>query len=138
MRKSARRPRAILIASQVVAIFQYRAVLRSSSKVSRMFGVSEKTIRDIWVGRTWKAETQHLDTLLPLEMHHANQARALDSAEEARWPLTASMRAGFQDKDSLDFGAHALLSIESDRSSPNQSIDDLLFDWEQAGSNWRL
>jgi hypothetical protein len=93
-----------------------------------MFGVSEKTIRDIWVGRTWKAETRHLDPFRLVEVHHA----------EARRPLTESLNAGFQDKGSLDFAVFALVGIESDWPSPNQSIDDLLFDWEQAGSISRM
>jgi hypothetical protein len=178
MHKSAGRPRAVLTAPQVVAIFQYRAFLRSSSKVSRMYGVSEKTIRDIWMGRTWKAATRHLDPLRPLEVQHADRAhgvgtshdnareshptRAKVSAEEAGWPFTESSEAGSQEKNSLDPGYHALSGIEqvrlstkpknvdllhawkqagnqawqhmeSDWPSPNQSIDDLLFDWEQAG-----
>jgi hypothetical protein len=181
MHNPAHRPRAVLTASQVVAIFQYKAVMRSSSKVSRIFGVSEKTIRDIWMGRTWKAETRHLDPLRPLEEQHANRAHGkgppqdkaresnparrrdqlLVSAEEAGWPFTESLKAGSQDKDSLDFrenaplginsvsasqsidglecsweqaGDHALLLINPDWPSPSQSIDDLLFDWEQAAS----
>ncbi len=122
-----------------------------------MFGVSEKTIRDIWVGRTWKAETQHLDPLLPLEMQHADQAhvqgplqakdresyltstRASDqrlvSVEEARWPLTESLNAGSQDKDNLDLGDHTLLGIESDWPSAKQSIGNLRIAWEQAGDH---
>jgi hypothetical protein len=78
-----------------------------------MYGVSEKTTRDIWMGRTWKAETRHVDPLLPLEVRHADRAydleptqgktrechpaRAKDqpmvSNEDAGWPLTESLKA---------------------------------------------
>ncbi len=30
--------------------------------IARTYGVSEKTVRDIWKGRTWSKETWHLDT----------------------------------------------------------------------------
>eukprot|EP00292_Cryptomonas_paramecium_P008245 CAMPEP_0113679248 /NCGR_PEP_ID=MMETSP0038_2-20120614/10495_1 /TAXON_ID=2898 /ORGANISM="Cryptomonas paramecium" /LENGTH=279 /DNA_ID=CAMNT_0000597171 /DNA_START=57 /DNA_END=893 /DNA_ORIENTATION=- /assembly_acc=CAM_ASM_000170 len=33
----------------------------TASSVSRMYGVSEKAIRDIWSGRTWQKETRHED-----------------------------------------------------------------------------
>jgi hypothetical protein len=149
MHKPAHRPRAVLTASQVVAIFQSRAVMRSSSKVSRMYGVSEKTIRDIWVGRTWKAETRHLDPLRPLEVQHGQgptQGKARDrhstrvrdrllvSAEEAGWHLTESLNAGSH-KNSLDFREHAALVIESAWPSASQSIDGLTLALEQAGNH---
>ena len=63
--------RAILTAEQAILIFQIMQShggiqsiqsgrLRPSA-VARAFGVSEKTVRDIWKGRTWLRETMHLD-----------------------------------------------------------------------------
>jgi hypothetical protein len=128
--------------------------MRSSSKVSRMYGVSEKTIRDIWVGRTWKAETRHLDPLRPLEVQHADRAhgqvptqdKAREShatrirdrlsvlAEEVGWPLTENVNAGSQDKNSLDFRENTPIGIESVRLSTSQDFDGLVISWEQAGN----
>ena len=60
--------RAILTAEQAIDIFKIKisgpAAIRqqlSPSKVARAFGVNEKTVRDIWKGRTWFRETMHLD-----------------------------------------------------------------------------
>ena len=66
--KAVPKPRAILTREQVIEIFEFRpssVFHRSSSNVALKYGVSEKTIRDIWNGRTWHSETQHMDTLRP-------------------------------------------------------------------------
>ncbi len=58
--------RRVLNLQQALQIFEIKRSKQSSGKygrqsaagVSRSFGVSEKTVRDIWVGRTWE---MHLD-----------------------------------------------------------------------------
>jgi hypothetical protein len=54
--------RAKLSVEQVISIYQIKHTLHPASKVGLFFGVSEKTVRDIWRGRTWTNETWHLDT----------------------------------------------------------------------------
>ena len=64
------KPRAVLSKQQAVDIFRIAGVLRpdgtrgtkpTASSVAKQYGVSEKTIRDIWRGRTWYEETLPLD-----------------------------------------------------------------------------
>ena len=55
------KPQARLTATEAVEIFRCKEANRSSTAVSKIYGVNEKTIRDIWRGRTWSKETQHLD-----------------------------------------------------------------------------
>jgi hypothetical protein len=55
------KPRARLTEAQVVTIFQAKASSPSAASVATVFGVCEKAVRDIWTGRTWSRETQHLD-----------------------------------------------------------------------------
>ena len=62
------RPRAVLSKSEVIDIFNARLTLKSATTVARFYGVSEKAIRDIWTGRTWAAETWHLDMSRPLKV----------------------------------------------------------------------
>jgi hypothetical protein len=58
--------RRILTGEQAQVIFglkpdvnsQYR---KTAETLSRIYGVSAKTVRDIWLGRTWYRETYHLD-----------------------------------------------------------------------------
>jgi hypothetical protein len=61
--------RTVLTLQQALHIFQIKQSnppsqecgRRSAAAVARSFGVSEKTIRDIWIGRTWVREMMHLD-----------------------------------------------------------------------------
>jgi hypothetical protein len=56
------KPQARLTETEAIEIFKSRGPNQSASSVCRRFGVSEKTVRDIWKGRTWAKETWHLDT----------------------------------------------------------------------------
>ena len=68
--RGAHRPRAVLTATQAMQIYLYRpgaceplpdAVLRGDSRmVGVRFGVSPKTVRDIWARRSWAEETRPL------------------------------------------------------------------------------
>ena len=58
------KPQAVLTKQSVLEIFKL-SINKSSEKlnassVAREYGVNEKTIRDIWKGRTWNEETQPL------------------------------------------------------------------------------
>lgn len=60
--------RAVLSEEQAVQIFMIRIANSQSlaesihpEQVAIWFGISEKTVRDIWKGRTWRRETMHLD-----------------------------------------------------------------------------
>jgi hypothetical protein len=61
--------RAKLSVEQVIEIFNIKDALptNGAARTARMYGVSEKTVRDIWSGRTWCDETCHLDTSRVLE-----------------------------------------------------------------------
>ena len=56
------KPGVKLSPAEVLCIFKKKGASSTASAVSRFYGVSEKTIRDIWNGRTWAKETWHLDT----------------------------------------------------------------------------
>jgi hypothetical protein len=61
--------RTVLTLQQALHIFQIKqsnassreSERESAAAVARSFGVSEKTVRDIWAGRTWVREMMHLD-----------------------------------------------------------------------------
>ena len=67
------KPKAILTYDKVIDIFKLRpdsklargAGSRASAAVAFDFGISEKTVRDIWRARTWHRETLHLDPCRP-------------------------------------------------------------------------
>jgi hypothetical protein len=70
----AKKPHSVLLIHQVIEIFKVKIANAqsenkekiSASSLSRKYGVSEKTIRDIWLGHTWNQETWHLDPTRPL------------------------------------------------------------------------
>ena len=62
--------RAILSEAEAIQIFliklendanKWNVPRRSATEVARHFGVSDKAVRDIWMGRTWFHELIHLD-----------------------------------------------------------------------------
>ena len=61
MKQAVLKPRALLNSDNAIAIFQLKKSHQTAVMVGRYYGVSEKAIRDIWTGRTWAAETWHLD-----------------------------------------------------------------------------
>jgi hypothetical protein len=68
---SKRHGRAILTEEQARQIFHYKPApgLKDRTRagcLSKMYGVSVKTIRDVWVGRTWYRVTCQLDQTKPL------------------------------------------------------------------------
>jgi hypothetical protein len=50
-----------LSATAVIGIFIRKGGPCNASKVAKEYGISEKAVRDIWTGRTWKKETRLLD-----------------------------------------------------------------------------
>ena len=63
------KPHAVLTRECVIEIYRYKienvevvsAVGRHACILAAKYGVSEKTIRDIWTARTWSEETSILD-----------------------------------------------------------------------------
>jgi hypothetical protein len=62
------KPRAKLSEAEVLAIFQARESASMAARLATIYGVNEKTVRDIWTGRTWSRETWHLDTSRPIQL----------------------------------------------------------------------
>ena len=66
--------RIILSEQDARAIFQNKPPnggrdRRRADMLASLYGVSVKTIRDIWVGRTWYRSTCHLDPSKPVNLH---------------------------------------------------------------------
>ena len=59
-RLAAGKHRARLTEAEVQSIYLAKITGTPATKVASWFGVNEKTIRDIWSGRTWAKETLHI------------------------------------------------------------------------------
>ena len=57
--------RAKLTESDALSIYHCKTSVTSASAISKLYGVSEKAVRNIWTGRTWSKETWHLDESRP-------------------------------------------------------------------------
>ena len=63
--KDLSKSRAKLTESDALNIYHCKGRITNAVALSKLFGVSEKTVRDIWTGRTWSRETWHLDESRP-------------------------------------------------------------------------
>ena len=92
-----RHGRAILTDEQARDIFRHKPSPNSKERdragiLARTYGVSVKTVRDIWVGRTWYRATVHLDPSKPvsaerLQRRPGRPRGAKDSRPRTRkWP----------------------------------------------------
>jgi hypothetical protein len=113
--KAAPKPRAVLTKFQAIAIFQLKLNQSSSSatKVATSYGVSAKTVRDIWTARTWATETWHLDPSRAVKIKQLG--RPLGSRDsKPRKPKQSSVGGYYKSSVSL---YHAVTESTSDRFS---------------------
>jgi hypothetical protein len=119
--------RAHLTACQAVIIFKLRVdgsflsklAKPSAAEIGRQYGVSEKTIRDIWTGRTWKQETAHLD-----------QGRPISVSKGPGRPKGSKDGQKRREKGAT----HHRNRKSSEGTFFDGSIDDQLFEWERQSS----
>ena len=113
--------RAILTEDQAAEIFQIKLdddrlpsnQRISSSAVGQLFGVSEKTVRDIWKGRTWIRERVHLDP-----------SRAAIADRTLKRPGRPSKSAPWSESKSLQAVDSALMDDSPHESKSFQDLKD--------------
>ena len=145
------KPQARLTATEAVEIFRCKDTKTRSTAVSKMYGVNEKTIRDIWRGRTWSKETHHLDPsrVLTTKKLGRQQGRKDSNLRKVRAPYIGAglkVLAGNININDADDGRviamllHSgndwfsnCLSLDDDRTDPCPSIDELLYEWDRKG-----
>lgn len=85
--------RAILTEQQAQTIFRFKPSPFSKARdraciLAKMFGISVKTVRDIWVGRTWYRATYHLDPSIPPASHRLVKRAGRPKGSKDRKPRT--------------------------------------------------
>ena len=65
--KAISKARAKLTQSDALDIYNCKGSVTSAAALSKLYGVCEKAVRDIWTGRTWLKETWHLDDSRPYQ-----------------------------------------------------------------------
>jgi hypothetical protein len=118
---SASKPRARLSERHVITIFQAKSPKTSAStaaKVARVYGVSEKAIRDIWTGRTWSRETWHLDKSRPLQLKLTGRPRGCrDTKPRKKRVLKSGVAGRAFEQDALKKHADRMAGLEQSSDS---------------------
>ena len=125
------KPQARLSQTQVVAIFQSRNSNQSSAKVAKSYSVNEKTVRDIWTGRTWAKETWHLDHSRRVEIKRMGRPIGCRDTKPRKQKGCKLLSERVSALAAADVEHRA--SKEAACQGKAQSIDKQLYEWEQDG-----
>jgi hypothetical protein len=132
--------RAILSRDQVINIFRLRksSCIATGSNyegvgatiVARFFGVSSKTVRDIWTGRTWYRATQHLDPSRADALERLQKHPGRPKGSKDRKPRTRKFQAGctIVQAKSIGKAGNAPFSADSSSGTTHNLHPSLLLD----------
>jgi hypothetical protein len=124
-----RHGRAILSIEQAQNIFQlkpkpFQKERTRAGNLAKMYGISVKTVRDIWVGRTWYRATFHLDHLNPLSPERLQKKAGRPKGAKDSKPR---MRKNpFDISDCFYDGLFGVQDCELDFPKPSDSDDPIL------------
>jgi hypothetical protein len=139
--------RARLTEEAVLQIFACRHDKRSPTVLSNFYGVNEKTVRDIWSGRTWSKETQHLGPAREVSSKQIGWSSGQDKNVESLGPTNDQARYGaittttsktrFWMASPNGSMSRSMASKVQDEDQPVAShaisIDEQLYEWERHG-----
>ena len=103
--------RARLTGDEALAIFKMKSSSKMATEIAAAYGLNEKTVRDIWKGRTWAKETFHLDATRSLQIKKKDRPAGC--------------------KDSRPRKTRATQNQDAVTNIKKKTIDDELFEWEQ-------
>ena len=130
-----------LTEDEAIGIFQCKGEKSNASRTARAYSVSEKTVRDIWTGRTWAKKTSCIDASRSLKVAQMGRPkgrrdtqprksrRESDSCrkESAKHHLGLAGR-NENDDFSVNKNDHRISSFQSNRVG---SLDLQLLAWER-------
>jgi hypothetical protein len=138
--------RARLTDEAVLQIFACRHDKRSPTVLSNLYGVNEKTVRDIWSGRTWSKETQHLGPARAVSSKKIGWSSGQDKNVESLGPtndqarygaITTTSKTRFWMASPNGSMSRSMASKVQDEDQPVASraisIDEQLYEWERHG-----
>ena len=132
-----------LTEDEAIGIFQCKDGPSNATKTARAFCVSEKTVRDIWTGRTWAKETSHLDasrTIKATQMgrpkgrrdSHPRKSRRVNNSHTLQalsGQVTAKHYPGWKGDSVAKAKDHQI--PRTAKPDGRRSLDTLLLIWEQ-------
>ena len=122
-----------LTGSEVQSIYLAKKPGNRATKIAGSFGVNEKTVRDIWSGRTWAKETLHL------RQGDSERSGSLSGVIERKQPKGTLMvqLATDQNRDrrneiKIENIGQCYGGLEHLTDPDIISIDDQLWTWDEA------
>ena len=92
------KPHARLTQEQAVAIFKVRGSALLAVNIATCFGISEKTVRDIWTARTWSRETSHLDPTRTVEVKQIGRPKGCRDSKPRQKRVNSTRAVSHGDK----------------------------------------
>jgi hypothetical protein len=128
--------RVILSEKQAIAIFKLRSamsmVVSGACFVSELYGISEKTVRDIWKQRTWAHTTSSLAEYVgPMTRKKVGRPIGSKDIRPRKQKLGIPTELEYT---ALKTGERS--HVGDERGEQSISIDDQLHMWAQCNSEW--
>ena len=121
------RTRAKLTEYDALNIYHCKGRIISAAAISKLYGVSEKAVRDIWTGRTWSKETWHLDESRPFSAKKMGRPFGCKDAQPRK---SRSLRT--IPESSTISQTHINVSPESQSIDVEPRFSTVMADWPQA------
>ena len=113
--------RAKLTEADALDIFKLKGRMMTASSVSVKYSVSEKAVRDIWIGRTWSKETWHLDTSRSLPLKKMGRPIGRKDAQPRKLRIASKK----QDPSTL----RNAKAVARSQLNHVKSVDEQLHEW---------
>ena len=125
--KEPTKTRAKLTESDARNIYHCKASVTSASAIAKLYGVSEKAVRDIWTGRTWSKETWHLDESRPFPAKKMGRPLGRKDGQPRK---PRSLRTIPESQTSCDKPVH--ISPESQSIDTEPVFSTVMREWPEA------
>ena len=116
------KPQARLTEAQVVEIFKSKQHQKRASNVAALYGINEKTVRDIWSGRTWSKETRHLEVSRPISFKQMGRPKGRRDRKQRKSRALSAQMPVLEDS-ALNNCSHSPEAIR-DKSKELNSLPD--------------
>ena len=129
--------RSRLTEATVLDLYRCKGGGESASKLSRRYGIHEKTVRDIWKGRTWAKETGHPNSSQSVDLKGGEPKIKCENKmlQKKRKHICIADGGGIPNKASK-YDTLSTSDSNSDnfqRLSRLLSIDAQIHDWNEKG-----
>ena len=125
--------RARLTEASVLEIFKSKGNGLSASKIGVRYGINEKTVRDIWTGRTWLKETARLDPSGSIRLQKLGRPIGSRDIKQLKKPSNPKQNSASEMNPSDRDLSSSVKAISLDAARLRLSIDAQIHEWNLQG-----